>query len=252
MIPSIPQYIERRIRCTVPADSHIVSGSTPVVSFGNAQSSTTATLGLNPSRLEFLDRNGNELFGSSRRLATHKSLGISDLTNAKSEVIDRVLGDCRTYFHRNPYRRWFDQLEPILNACGASYYNGSACHLDLIQWTTDPTWSKLRSATQRCLLSTDVPFLIQQLRNENIRLLLVNGMGVVKQLRLIIDSSLEEVDPIIGIGHIKTRLFVCQIFDRTRVVAWSTNIQSSFGVSNGLRSELSYRVKELARVSIVV
>ena len=245
-----PEYIERRIRRPIPLDSHVVAGSTPVVSFGNAHSATVATLGLNPSRVEFLDRNGNELIDSSRRLATHTSLGTSDLASAPASVVAQVLNDCNAYFHRdrNPYRQWFDQLELVVNACGASYSSGSACHLDLVQWATDPTWGNLRPATLRNrLLDADSPFLIEQLSNENFQLLLVNGMGVVRQLQPMVNVTLDEVDPIVGFGNHDTRLFTGKICDRVRVIAWSTNLQSSFGVTSELRTEIAERVGELAR-----
>ena len=252
MKTQIPSYIEQRVRQPAPADSGVVPGSTPVVSFGNAQTATVATLGLNPSRVEFLDRSAQELVGSSRRLATHRSLGTSDLTNAPLDVIGRVIDDCNGYFQRNPYRNWFGQLEPIVKAIGASYYNGSACHLDLVQWATDPTWGNLQPASLRKrLLAADAPFLIEQLRNENIRMLLVNGMGVLHQLRHIISADLQAVDPIIGLGHHDTRMFVGTIFDRVNVVGWSTNIQSSFGVSTELRDELAVQVEQLGRAPIV-
>jgi hypothetical protein len=140
----IPEYIETRIRRPPPPNSSVVPGSTPVLSFGDAQRATVATLGLNPSRVEFLDQHGNELTVNARRLATHNSLGTSDLVAAPIEIVSKVLEGCNGYFHRNPYRRWFDQLHPVLTACAASYYDGSACHLDLVQWATDPTWGKLK------------------------------------------------------------------------------------------------------------
>jgi hypothetical protein len=129
----IPDYIEQRIRRRAPAGASVVPGSTPVVAFGNSQMASVATLGLNPSRIEFLDeRTGQELVGTSRRLATFASLGTSDLSTAPDAIVAQVLDDCNSYFERNPYRRWFDQLMPVLEACGASYYDRSACHLDLV------------------------------------------------------------------------------------------------------------------------
>ena len=41
------------------------------------------------------------------------------------------------------------------------------------------------------------------------------------------------------------------IFDRIRVVAWSTNLQSSFGVTGELRDELADEVEKFAGASIV-
>ena len=244
----LPDYIERRIRRPIPVDSHVVSGSTPVVSFGDVQSATVATLGLNPSRIEFLDRDRHELVGSSRRLSTHRSLGTSDLANAPVAIITQVLHDCNLYFHRNPYRKWFDQLEMILNAYGVSYYNGSACHLDLVQWATDPTWSSLRPASLRNrLLDADAPFLIEQLSNESIQMVLVNGMGVLRQLQQTVGATIEELDPIVGFGRHKTRMFMGTVLGRVRVIAWSTNLQSSFGVTSELRNEIADQVAELPR-----
>ena len=133
---TIPDYIEHCIRRPPPPNSSVVQGSTPVLSFGDAQRATVASLGLNPSRIEFLDQHRNELTGESRRLATHTSLGTSDLVTAPMKIVAKVLEDCKGYFHRNPYRRWFDQLMPILNACGASYYD--ECFMTNIRRTHRP------------------------------------------------------------------------------------------------------------------
>lgn len=243
----LPAYIEARIRRAAPASCCVVPGSTPVVSFGNAQTATVATLGLNPSRVEFLDGDGSELVGDLRRLATHSSLGTSDLSAAPAGTVAQVLADCNGYFQRRPYRRWFDQLQPILKACGKSFYDGTACHLDLVQWATDPTWGKLQPpSTRKQLLADDAAFLADQLRNENLRLLLVNGIAVLRQLRRTIPAKLEVADPIIGYAHFDCELFAGTILDRVRVVAWTTNLQSSFGVTTELREELAKQVAVLA------
>lgn len=245
----IPEYIERRIRRAIPSDSFVISGSTPVVSFGDARSAAVATLGLNPSRVEFLDHKGNELIGQMRRLATHRSLKTCDLTNAPRNIISQVLTDCDLYFERNPYRRWFDQLELVLTKCGASYYDRSACHLDLVQWATNPTWGRLNpAALRRQLIENDAPFLEEQLSNENIQTLLLNGMGVIRALQRVLKTTLDELDPIAEIGFQKTRLFTGNLFGRVAVIGWSTNLQSSFDVSNELRVRIAERVGALADV----
>ncbi len=161
-------------------------------------------------------------------------------------MISQVLRDCDTYFERNPYRRWFDQLEPILSQCGASYYDGTACHLDLVQWATDPTWNRLPNEIQRGLLASDVRFLVEQLDRENIRLLLLNGRGVIDQLRDNAHAELVEVSELSGLARISCRLFVGTFFGRIKIVGWSTNIQSSFGVTRELREEIARRVGLLA------
>jgi hypothetical protein len=133
--------------------------------------------------MEFTDRAGVLFEGERRRLATHASLGWSNLDAAPLHVISEVLNNCNGYFQRNPYRRWFDTLEPIVAACGASYYDGTACHLDLVQWATNPIWGKLNSYVHDRLIAEDSAFLASQLQNERMRLLLVNGNSVWTQLQ---------------------------------------------------------------------
>ena len=239
-----PDYIEQRIRCPIPADSHVVPGSTSVVAFGNARTATVSTLGLNPSWHEFLDDAGRKLAGPERRLATHQSLGVSDLANAPACMIEQVLHDCDSYFQRKPYH-WFDDLEQVLQGCRASYYDGSACHLDLVQWAAKPAWGNLRPRElQNRLIDADAEFLRQQLTNESVKLLLVNGRGVIDQLRQRYDARLTEVD---GVLNHNTRFCVGTIFDNVCVVAWSTNLQSSFGVTSEWRTAIANRAAQLVR-----
>jgi len=245
-VPGIARYIEQRLRRPVPCNCNVVAGSTPVLSFGPARIAQVATLGLNPSRIEFLDDDGCELTGGNRRLATHVSLHTTDLVNAHPELLQQIVEDCNAYFQRNPYRRWFDQLERVLQACGASYYDGSACHLDLVQWATDPTWRHLDSAVRANLLAADGPFLVEQLRSENLQLLLVNGMGVIRQLFSSLRCSLKEQSPITINGVRKARIFCGEVFGRVFAIGWSTNLQSSFGVTSEFRSLLAERVGLLA------
>lgn len=216
----IDGYVEERIRRPAPADSNVVAGSTPVVSFGDARSARVATLGLNPSRVEFLAADGTQLFGSNRRLATHESVGTGDLMNASKGVISQVADDCNTYFHpgRNPYRRWFDQLEPILHRCGASYYDGTACHLDLIQWATDPTWRSLPRQVRAKLLVADLPFLTHQMRSENLQLVLLNGKRVIREIAKSSECVLNEAEPIEINGVRKALMFVGTFCGRARLI----------------------------------
>ncbi len=247
MAIAIADYIEERIRRQAPAGLNIVPHSTPVVSFGDAQFAKVATLGLNPSRLEFLDNGGTLLDGWKRRLATHESLGTADLKRASLKLVMQVLNDCNSYFQRRPYWGWFQQLGPLLEACGAKYCDGSACHLDLVQWATDPTWRKLPAAMGTKLIAEDAKFLASQLKQENLRLLLVNGRGVLRQLcrSMAGDLELQEIKRIEGCAKVPTRLFSGRIFRRVQVVAWSTNLQSSFGVTSELRAELPKRIAAL-------
>lgn len=240
---SVADYLERRIREPIPPNSCVIPGSTPVVAFGNARRARVATLSLNPSKLEFQNRQGCELRGSDRRLATHRSLGTSDLSNAPYELIRQVLMDCDTYFRRNPYRQWFDQLKPILNACGVSYYNDTACHLDIVQWATDPTWGSLPKTAKTELVSSDAEFLISQLDHEKIELLLVNGIGAMRQLDEFMETKPAEFE--LTVKEEKTRMFAEGTIGKTRIVGWSGYIQSPYRVSRALRNEIARRVGDI-------
>src|SRR5271157_1491032 len=134
MTDVLPDYVESRIRQHPPDGLPIVRGSTPVVAFGDPRCSEVATLGWNPSKLEFLGPDGAELVGDLRRLETLASVGESNLVTAPTDAISRIFDGCNSYFQRRPYRRWFDPLENVLKYVNASYYQGSACHLDLVQW----------------------------------------------------------------------------------------------------------------------
>lgn len=240
----VAEYIASRIRKPLPGE-FVVPQSTPVIAFGNAQTARIATLGLNPSRAEFVDRNGNLLSGENRRLSTNISLGLASIEDVSDPDIQTIVDDCNTYFHRNPYRRWFDQLDTILQLCGASYYDNTACHLDLVQWATDPVWSGLESDVKKQLLKTDVSFLHQQILDSQLDCILINGRGVLNLFLQSFDIRLQESEPIRGFHIHDIRLFNGWFNDRTHVIAWTINIQSSHGVSNRLREELGSRCAHL-------
>jgi hypothetical protein len=224
----------------------IVPGSTPVLSFGPLSTATVATLGLNPSRDEFLDLDGSELQGNNRRLATLTSLSTTDLSLVHTNTLLQIVNDYETYFGRKPYHHWFDQLDYILAACGASYYNGSACHLDLIQWATDPKWSRLNRSVRSTLLEADAPFLAKQLSNSQVRVLLINGKAVFKQFQSRFGTLNEEPPIVLNSGE-KSDLWSGTVLGTVRVIAWSRNLQSSFGVTSEFRAALRDRVAVLAK-----
>jgi hypothetical protein len=239
----IPDYVAERIRRPAPADSGIVPGSTPVVAFGDVRHAHVATLGLNPSRVEFHEH-GVELDGPLRRFETLRSLEVSRTEDLSDEAVLRVWRRCNGYFHGNPYMKWFAPLEKVLAAAGASYFEGTACHLDLSQWATDPTWGGLPAAVRKRLTSQDVDFLLTQLTSEGISLLLLNGKGVVDAFHSVLKGELDTVGTI-SERSVTTKFYV-GTFGLARVVGWSTNLQSSFGVTKELRAQLARRVSELA------
>ena len=219
-------------------------GSTPVVAFGDPSRAEVATLGIYPSRVEFA-ADGFLLTGAERRLATLDSLGVRSLDRLSEARVAEVVADCAAYFSRNPYRGWFDALDELLRAAAdASYYDGTACHLDLVQWATDPVRSGITDrAVRQALLDDGVPHLRAQLVHGNVRLVLLNGRQVIAQVRRTGLAELTQVDEL-PLTRSRCRLFAGS-GGGVRWIGWSTNLQSSWGVTTLFKAELARRVAEL-------
>jgi len=105
---------------------------------------------------------------------------------------------------------------------GYSYYDGSACHLDLVQWATDPVWGDLEEAEQEKLLEADLHFFREQLSYEHIRLLLLCGKTVMEQYRRHFKDALPN-KPFLIDGRIK--LYNGRAPNGLVLVGWNINIQ---------------------------
>lgn len=239
-------YIENRIKQN-PYNNEILQMSTPVICFGNIFNSNVATLGLNPSNKEFVDDNNIFLSGEEIRFQNCFSLSQNDLTKLNANQTEMVLQYCLEYFNNpNPYREWFDYLEKyVLSKLEISYYNGTCCHLDLVQWATSNKWRDVLPSNQSILLNLDYPFLIHQLDNQDIGLLLINGNGV---FQTIIEKG-EIIDPrnmiiVCGNDTCQMNKFLLNTGKKKiRCMSWSKNLQSSYGLTNNMRNEIGNWVK---------
>jgi hypothetical protein len=81
---------------------------------------------------------------------------------------------------------------------GASYYDGSAAHLDLAHWATDPTWSDLTPDQRERLLEDGRSFLQWQLSRPHLRLVMLNGRAVILQFELWSGCPLQPVGQLPG------------------------------------------------------
>lgn len=242
----LPEYVTNMVRRPVPHDC-VVVGSTPVVAFGDPQRAEVATLGINPSAREFVE-GGRLLSGPARRLATLASVGATATEQLTDAQVRDVMDDCAVYFSpdRNPYMRWFDPLDRLMVAgLGVSYRDGTACHLDLVQWATDPVWGKLPPETRSLLLADGVPHLREQLRYANTRLVLLNGRQVLNHVE---ETGLAVLEPLqqLHVGAVRCTLMAGE-GSGVRFLGWSTNLQSSFGVSLAFRERLAAWLAEMVR-----
>jgi hypothetical protein len=238
MSVEIPEYIKRMV-CRPAPTAEVVHGTTPVLAFGDPHHATVATLGINPSGREFVE-DGCLLTGPQRRLATLESLGAESTLSLTEEQVRTVVEECASYFgpDRNPYHRWFDTLDQVLRTgLGVSYYDGSACHLDLVQWATDPVWGKLPDRRiKQALLREGLPHLRNQLKFGKIRLVVLNGREVLDQVAAVGLARLE------SFGTLRVGSLSCSLYSGegagVKFIGWSTNLQSSFGVTLEFRSQL--------------
>ena len=181
---TVPDQVAERVRKVAPRGCSVLAGSLPVVSFGDFRTARVATLALNPSPLEFLDRRGHWLDGPHRRLASLRSIGVDDPRELDDAAVAEVVRESNAYFDGpNWYRSWFHWLEALITRAGlGSYVEATACHLDLVQWATRPAQRHLSHGTWRALVDQDQDFLSWQLRQTPAPTVLVNGAGCLRGL----------------------------------------------------------------------
>lgn len=229
------------------AEADVILWSCPVPSFGDLSSSQVATLGLNPSNMEFVDKVGNELHTVSRRFHTLKSLGIRSWSETDARHLRMIINSCQSYFEGNPYDRWFKILDKILIGTNTSYYEerSKACHLDLIPYATKLKWMDLTTHQRSLLLDIAGDTLGLLVRDSPIRILILNGKSVVDQFQLIADVRLEEqVMPtwtlnrrgksgVKGAAYtgVVNSLSGIEFGREILILGFNHNLQSSFGVT---------------------
>lgn len=240
-------------------DNGIIDYASPIPVFGRLSLSKIATLGLNPSDKEFHDRNHNEILGHKRRFNTLNSLNLRNWQNLDEKSIHMIAESCEEYFERNPYNSWFKPLDNLISGSGFSYYGqfSNACHLDLIPFATYKKWSSLEKGSKDFLLQELSPYLGEIIKNSNIQLLILNGKSVIDNFKKISDLSLSEnkepsfdlhrngCNNVLGYeytGFFRTISGV-DIGRKVYVYGFNHNLQSSFGVSQMLRNNISNRLR---------
>jgi hypothetical protein len=162
------------------------------------------------------------------------------LPDAPNVVLTRVLAASDAYFSINPYWRWFRPLETLLQAGGASYADGSACHLDLAQWATSPAWGKVGRDAHSALVADGRDFLKWQLEEHNIAYVFLNGRTVVDRFGSELGLPLAEVGTIPGPQGKPVTLFAARPpVGPLGIFGWSVNLQSSFGVTTACKTALA-------------
>jgi hypothetical protein len=241
-------------RCAIP-------WAAPVPCFGSL-SSRIATLGLNPSNLEYVDREDRPLSAKEIRLETLSSLGLESWREADEDHARRILSSCENYFLRNPYNQWFRPLDRLLAPARASYYTqigATACHLDLVPYATWEKWSSLRAQERSELLKIGARSLARVMQLSNVQILVLNGRSVIQEVERSlaqdpswISSSTSMPEWSLQDGRVQGAAYIAKTrrisnVDLGRTVlllGYNHNIQSSFGVTSEVIRKISEWIKE--------
>jgi hypothetical protein len=179
--------------------------------------------------------------GARRRLATLTWLGAENTTLLETTQVRKVIDECAGYFQvdHSPYRRWFNPLDDILReALGVSFYSGTACHLDLVQWATFPVWRELGDIVKGALLDESLPHLRNQLSFGKVGTVLLNGRQVIDHVEFAGLVRLRRC----GTLRINARLS-CSLYrgecGAIKFIGWSSNLQSSRGIDLDFRTRLA-------------
>lgn len=245
MHETMATLIDRMDSC-VAKDSCVIEWSSPVPVFGDIGKADIATVGINPSYREFVDESGRELYGKERRFPTLRSMALEAWSDATSRHIAFMTECCSSYFHRNPYNRWFGTLEKVLWGAKASFYGilSNACHIDLVPYATSKRWGDLSGQQQSALRAATSDVLRGLLQKSSVRSVILNGQSVVAQFEHLsgIQLSVEEMPSwalsrtsgadVPGKGYIGLldRLDDTPLERRLLVLGFNHNLQSSFGV----------------------
>ena len=242
--------------------SGVIPWSCPVPAFGDLAKATVATLGLNPSNREFVDRAGRELDARLRRLHTLGSLRLSRWSDATSDDRALILSACQTYFSGNPYNTWFQALEQLLSGAKYSYYgaDANACHLDLIPFATKCKWTELTTRQRSCLLDLAGDVLGHLLRDSPVKLILLNGGTVVQSFQKTANALLKRVQvsawtlprhsgcgvPGYAYRGTITHLAGVHLERPVSVLGYNHNLQSSYGVTTKVKLAIRQWVSDVA------
>lgn len=237
----------------------IIQWACPVPFFGPISTARIATVGINPSSREFVDRSGRELQDQDRRLPTLRSLELECWSKTSGAQVCDITRSCERYFTSNPYRQWFDVLDRVLNAAGVSYYGaGVACHIDLVAFATRRKWGHLDSGLKRNLIVQGRQPMAEFVRASAIRVLILNGRSVVREFETFTGEQLSAtvVDDwtlprssgrgVPGVAY-EARINSIGGMDLDRevlVVGFNHNLQSSYGVTAQVVKRIGHRIGE--------
>jgi hypothetical protein len=234
--------------------SQIIPWASPILAFGNPLTARLATLGLNPSNKEFVDKSGIELSGFNKRFETLNSLDIKNWADIEAKHLNSIIYSYNVYFSNRPYDAWFKKLDFLISGTNNSYYfpYGNACHLDLSPFATSIKWGELTTTQRKYLLDISVDSLALILNESKIDIIILNGTSVVEYLAMYSDSLMEKIllphailkrtnsSDVMGYGFIGVvnKIGNIKLNRAINIIGYNHNVQSSFGITKDVQIAL--------------
>jgi hypothetical protein len=229
-----------------PESPSTVPGALPVLFFGDLLMANVATVSLNPSNREYVNRAGHELIGLDRRFETLGSLGAPSRASMTGERCNRAVSTMRGYFDPGrPVYNWFNGMGRVMEGFGFPYWKRQAAHLDLVQEATAPTWSRLRDARPgevQALMEQDIPFLKWQIDTFPLAALVCNGRSTFDQVvrlaraETVASGELARVTWTIALAHAGDR--------QIAVVGWNIPLSRPTGLTADGQVEMGQAFRE--------
>jgi hypothetical protein len=197
MSPREDLKAEMRLRLRRPAPPGVVQGALPVLFFGNIWEARVATLGLNPSKSEYLDKGRLELEGNYRRFESLRSLEAPDRSSLTDQQCEAALDRMRNYFlpGKPVLKQWFGPVMRVLNGMDLTYEHGDVVHLDVVQEPTASGWSDLDPEEWKLMKNQDLPFLRWELESFPITTVVCNGATPLRDLLALLGGEVVRSEP---------------------------------------------------------
>lgn len=155
-----------------------------------------------------------------------QTLGYYPGTPLTQEVAELILEGNKNYFtgeNANPYS-WFNAVQDYaLSPIGAFYGTGSAAHVDLVQWATDPVWSDIEDETTRqALIEEDIEFLRELFQLKKWDAIIINGSLAIDTLTNygMLEIKTTETQKV----HDKSRTFITGTRAKSNALGFSVNL----------------------------
>ena len=160
------------------------------------------------------------------------------------------------YFSRCPYDKWFKRLDRLILSSGHSYYSRfyPACHLDLVPFATWYKWGALSASKKQLLWESSKLTFGRLIRDSPVKIIILNGQSVIRQFQMLVPERLDKLEmPAWGLkrsrgANVQGYAYCAKVgligdIDLRKEVAvlgYNHNIQSSFGVTTEVMSNISH------------